>query len=108
MLGSDKVKEGPGKNPRAPASGPDRMGRTNPVIPAFAAQPSCRSTASTLRKSLFLLCPVLLTAALWGQQAQELLEKAPPEVDDALRARVTKFYQAMVDGKFRAAYDLAW
>jgi hypothetical protein len=30
-------------------------------------------------------------------------EKAPPEVDEALRARVKQFYQAHVDGKFRIA-----
>jgi hypothetical protein len=33
-------------------------------------------------------------------------EKPPAEVDEALRARITKFYQAHVDGKFRAAEQL--
>jgi hypothetical protein len=33
----------------------------------------------------------------------DLFEKAPPEVDEALRARVSKFFQAHVDGKFRLA-----
>lgn len=33
----------------------------------------------------------------WGQQSP------PPEVDKALRSRITKFYQAHVDGKFRQA-----
>jgi hypothetical protein len=33
----------------------------------------------------------------------DLFEKAPPDVDEALRARVAKFYQAHVDGKFRQA-----
>lgn len=35
--------------------------------------------------------------------AQGNAEKAPPEVDQALRERIGKFYQAHVDGKFRAA-----
>lgn len=32
--------------------------------------------------------------------------EVPPAVDDALRARIAKFYQAHVDGKFRAAEQL--
>jgi hypothetical protein len=51
-----------------------------------------------------MLFGVALTAgAALAQAPAELFEKAPPEIDDALRARVTKFYQAHVDGKFRAA-----
>ena len=50
----------------------------------------------------------LCVIALWAlsclaQNPAEQFEKAPPDVDSALRARVTKFYQAHVDGKFRAA-----
>lgn len=33
-------------------------------------------------------------------------EKPPAEVDASLRARITQFYQAHVDGKFRAADEL--
>jgi hypothetical protein len=50
-----------------------------------------------------------LTTALWlagvlsGQAPSDLFEKAPPPVDEALRARVAKFYQAHVDAKFRLA-----
>ena len=33
-------------------------------------------------------------------------EKPPTEVDEALRARIAKFYQAHVDGKFRVAEQL--
>ncbi|MDP2997757.1 MAG: hypothetical protein Q8N47_09730 [Bryobacterales bacterium] len=48
--------------------------------------------------------PILAFAwAVFGQAPSDLFEKAPPSVDEALRARVTKFYQAHVDGKFRAA-----
>ncbi len=35
--------------------------------------------------------------------AQNLFEKAPPQVEQALRERVAKFYQAHVDSKFRQA-----
>lgn len=38
-----------------------------------------------------------------AQEAANLFEKAPPDVDQALRARIAKFYQAFVDGKFRLA-----
>ena len=33
-------------------------------------------------------------------------QNAPPVVDQALRARVTEFFQDHVDGNFRKAYDL--
>lgn len=45
----------------------------------------------------------LTSAWLCGQTAAELFEKAPPEVDEALRARVRFFFQSHVDGKFRQA-----
>lgn len=45
------------------------------------------------------ILPLLLTA----QNPKDLLEKAPPAIDQALRARVKFFYQAHVDGKFRLA-----
>src|SRR5713226_10251313 len=35
-----------------------------------------------------------------------LAQAPPPEVDQALRARVTEFYQDHVDGNFRKAFDL--
>jgi hypothetical protein len=35
-----------------------------------------------------------------------VLAQAPPEVDQALRARVTEFMQLHVDGNFRKAYDM--
>ena len=36
----------------------------------------------------------------------DIFEKAPPEVDNALRERVSKFFQAHVDGKFRLAEEV--
>ncbi len=50
-----------------------------------------------------ILAWVLSAAGAFAQNPQELLDKAPPDIDEALRARVTKFYQAHVDNKFRAA-----
>lgn len=49
--------------------------------------------------------PVLSLAigCLAAQEASNIFEKAPPDVDQALRGRVTKFYEAFVSGKFRQA-----
>jgi len=47
-----------------------------------------------------------LAFALWLQNPADLFQKAPPAVDEALRARVSKFFQAHVDGKFRAAVEV--
>ncbi len=38
-----------------------------------------------------------------AQTPTNVFDKAPPEVDEALRARISKFYQAHVDGKARQA-----
>ena len=40
------------------------------------------------------------------QNPAELFEKAPPAVEEALRARVSKFFQAHVDGRLRAADEV--
>lgn len=50
---------------------------------------------------VFAIAGLLLT-----QEPASLFEKAPPAVDEALRARVAKFFQAHVDGKFRAAAEV--
>jgi hypothetical protein len=56
---------------------------------------------------LLKLCPFLIAAVLAsGQDNSDLFEKAPPPIDEALRARVTQFYQAYTSGKFREAYPL--
>jgi hypothetical protein len=47
-----------------------------------------------------------LFGMLLAQGQVDLFQKAPPEVDEALRARVTKFYQAHVDGKYRLADEV--
>jgi hypothetical protein len=57
--------------------------------------------------TLLKLCPLLIAGALAsGQDNSDLFEKAPPPIDEALRARVTQFYQAYTSGKFRDAYPL--
>jgi hypothetical protein len=48
-------------------------------------------------------CWLLWAAACLAQDPAALFEKAPPDIDEALRARITKFFQAHVEGKFRAA-----
>ena len=56
---------------------------------------------------LFKLCPFLIAGALAsGQDSSDLFEKAPPPVDEALRARVNQFFNAYTTGKFREAYLL--
>ncbi len=39
-------------------------------------------------------------------QETDLFTKAPPEVDEALRARITKFYNAHITGKYREAIPI--
>lgn len=47
----------------------------------------------------------ILTTAL-SAQSTDLFSKAPPDVDAALRAKVTEFFDLHVQGKFRAADKL--
>jgi hypothetical protein len=42
----------------------------------------------------------------WAQNPEQPSEKAPAEVDAALRARITKFYDAFMAGKFKEAYPM--
>lgn len=58
-----------------------------------------------LMLKLLRLAPVLPLAfgLLFGQEAANLFDKAPAEIDDALRARITTFYKDFIDGKFRQA-----
>jgi hypothetical protein len=50
------------------------------------------------------LLPLFVMASYsHAQSPADLFSKAPPAVDEALRATVGKFYQSYVDGKFRQA-----
>jgi hypothetical protein len=49
---------------------------------------------------------ILAAAPLLAQAPGDLFEKAPPAVDDALRARIQQFYQYHVEGKGRLAEAL--
>ena len=55
-----------------------------------------------------VLCSFLLISgfSVLAQDASELFDKAPPAIDDALRARVNKFYELFIGGKFKEAYSL--
>jgi hypothetical protein len=46
---------------------------------------------------------LLLVSSAWAQSPGGFLDKAPPDVEEALRARISAFYQAHVDKKFRQA-----
>jgi hypothetical protein len=48
----------------------------------------------------------LVASCLSAQAPADLFQKAPPAVDEALRARITKFFQLHVDAKFRQAEAL--
>jgi hypothetical protein len=49
---------------------------------------------------------ILFAAVAFAQGSSELFSKAPPEVDRALRARITEFYQDHITGKTRQAEAL--
>ena len=49
---------------------------------------------------------VLFVPALCAQLNSDVLDKAPPDVEDALRARMTQFFQLHVEGKYRQAEKL--
>jgi hypothetical protein len=58
-------------------------------------------------KTLALGSLLLLSAfTAFSQDSSALSDQAPPAVDEALRARVKKFYDAFVEGKFKEAYLL--
>ena len=44
--------------------------------------------------------------SVFAQGTATIFQTAPPEADTALRARVSKFFQAHVDGKFRQAMEV--
>jgi hypothetical protein len=55
----------------------------------------------------WMLAAVVSCAVVAAQTtATDVFEKAPPDVDAALRARVAKFFQAHVDSKFRQAEEV--
>jgi hypothetical protein len=58
---------------------------------------SCRLFGRLAFASALVLCPG------FAQNPADLFAKAPPDVDEALRARMSGFYQSQVDGKARQA-----
>ena len=59
-----------------------------------------------MKTSAFAFLLVLSSCLAFGQNPADLFDKAPPAIDEALRARVGKFYDAFVAGKFKDAYSL--
>jgi hypothetical protein len=72
-------------------------------VPASQPTPGFGVPGMRIAKLGLLLIPCVLA---FGQDATVPSEKAPAAVDQALRARVSQFYQAFIDGKFRQAYLL--
>ena len=68
-----------------------------------ASQPNQRGVRSVMKA--LSLC-LLLTTAAFAQENSDLFDKAPPPIDDALRARVTQFYDLYQAGKFKQAFSL--
>lgn len=60
-------------------------------------------------RAAFLLLPICLLPPVFAQapaQVPAATTAAPSEVDQALRSRVTEFFQDFIDGKFRQALKL--
>ncbi len=60
-------------------------------------------TTEAIRLTRIWLGLACVAAVSFGQTGADLFERAPAGVDEALRARVSQFFQLHVDGKFRAA-----
>jgi hypothetical protein len=71
-----------------------------------ASQPRSLPHVDLHMRILTFVLTALITSACLAQEPAELFEKAPPDVDAALRERITKFYDAYVTGKFREAYEM--
>jgi hypothetical protein len=57
-------------------------------------------------KTLAFTCLLLSAFTAFGQNPSDTFDQAPPAVDEALRARIGKFYGAFIEGKFKDAYLL--
>jgi|SRR5579871_676010 len=55
-------------------------------------------------KTLFLC--LILGATATGQEASDLFDKAPPAIDQALRARIAEFYKLYEAGQFKQAFTM--
>jgi hypothetical protein len=59
-----------------------------------------------MKKMLRMTLAALVCTAALAQNASEIFNKPPEKVDEALRARISEFYQDHVAGKFREAESL--
>jgi hypothetical protein len=55
---------------------------------------------------LRILIPLLLAAVSFAQSASDVFNKPPADVDQALRARISEFYELHMKGQFRKAEEL--
>ena len=59
-----------------------------------------------MRKSMLLAAVSCCTLLAQAPKPTDVFEKAPPEIDSALRANIDKFFQSHVEGKFRQAEEV--
>ncbi|MDA1312560.1 MAG: hypothetical protein O2968_04415 [Acidobacteria bacterium] len=60
-----------------------------------------------MKQFLLVACVLVAASVLFGSEKQaEAFRKAPPEVEEAVRARVRLFYELFKEGKFRQAEEL--
>src|SRR5713226_7195650 len=74
-------------------------------VSGFESLPPSHGANMKSSKLLLFALPCALAFGQTPAPAPEP-EKAPPEVDQALRSRVTVFYQSFVSGKYRDAFQV--
>jgi hypothetical protein len=69
--------------------------------------PASQPKAMKLLRFFLLTILIVISCVLaFGQDTAPLTPEAPPDVDKALRARVTQFYSANITGKWRDAFQV--
>src|SRR5271154_6960023 len=90
-----------------PFAGRSSNGKTADSGSAYRGSSPCLPANQVAMKTLALASILLLSACTaFGQNSSDLFDKAPAPVDEALRARIDKFYGAFIEGKFKDAYLL--
>lgn len=84
-------------------TGRSSNGKTADSGSAYRGSSPCLPAKLRMKIARFLL--LLLPVVLFAQES-DVFDKAPPDVDEALRARLDKFYQAYVEEKYRVAYEM--
>jgi hypothetical protein len=80
-------------------------GKTADSGSAYRGSSPCLPANHAMKFFKFFLSSLWCLAA-FGQDAPPPADTPPPEVDQALRARVTQFYSANISGKWRDAFQV--